>query len=771
MYNDEEIESILHDLPLSILSIIDKHVQDGSIELFVNKRRVLCQLLDGGFYDALLEILTTSIEDTRPLLTTVILEKVISLNNYEEDDHSQQQGPNIPISSIPVDDSEQPKKNLKPFWNNDYKRLSQYLGLPIQTSLVDDVQTTNLKPMSSAHDTPVSQVTRDGDNEQYNRFCNSIKTRMHDKKEKLAKKYIRARKFQLDVDKEQLQLQIYFGLYRWFYNEAKRVDTEFKTFNYNEIHGHVTGKRIMYNNNPCPNLVLTNKRDSDDNIISKECQRPIQNINDTLCEKCNYKNTPKPNTCNYKIIIKQENQDKDGWMDLFKNCEKKCADEYCLSHMNKLGSCVAEKKNGELCLESCKDIENGYCSKHDPNRRKCGEPWEYCKPPWFDSVSLNHKFKAMSIVECAIQEYCDRVKSTLANKKKGNIKKFKMKFKAKKDPIYSFKFSASAYSKKDNTLFTTSLKLSPIHKFLKRQDLVYSKAKFKGSQISYDTRTGKVYVICNYDPHEQPNDAFNVDKLNKYNNRNNKSEAHETFPIIDRNENQVVGDNENNEPPRILAIDPGQRMFITGYSPNLDTCLEIGENKHRYLRQVFGKISKIQSQMDLLNNYINDKDKLIPKPDFLLHRKPFRNRDSNVKIYKQLAKKKQKLYQHIKNTMLDCINKSVHYIEKRFDVVILGDLSTKSCVENSPLRKWCKNTLLAMSTYKLRCKLIEKLDRAGKIFILQNEAKTSQTCSCCGFLYKPSGKVYNCKSNQGCVRKDRDVNGTKNICMRAIIGS
>ena len=121
--------------------------------------------------------------------------------------------------------------------------------------------------------------------------------------------------------------------------------------------------------------------------------------------------------------------------------------------------------------------------------------------------------------------------------------------------------------------------------------------------------------------------------------------------------------------------------------------------------------------------------------------------------------------------MLDCINKSVHYIEKRFDVVILGDLSTKACVQNSPLRKWCKNTLLAMSTYKLRCKLIEKLDRAGIIFILQNEAKTSQTCSCCGFLYKPSGKVYNCKGNQGCVSKDRDVNGAKNICMREIIGS
>ena len=57
-----------------------------------------------------------------------------------------------------------------------------------------------------------------------------------------------------------------------------------------------------------------------------------------------------------------------------------------------------------------------------------------------------------------------------------------------------------------------------------------------------------------------------------------------------------------------------------------------------------------------------------------------------------------------------------------------------------------------------------------KIFLFQNEAKTSQTCSDCGGIKKTSRKTYVCKVS-GCCKKDRDANAGKCIMMRAIIES
>ena len=66
----------------------------------------------------------------------------------------------------------------------------------------------------------------------------------------------------------------------------------------------------------------------------------------------------------------------------------------------------------------------------------------------------------------------------------------------------------------------------------------------------------------------------------------------------------------------------------------------------------------------------------------------------------------------------------------------------------------------------MRLKLLEKFSANGKKIILQNETKISKLGR---FIITEN--VYNSSGVHGCVRKDRDINACKNICMEAIIES
>ncbi len=60
--------------------------------------------------------------------------------------------------------------------------------------------------------------------------------------------------------------------------------------------------------------------------------------------------------------------------------------------------------------------------------------------------------------------------------------------------------------------------------------------------------------------------------------------------------------------------------------------------------------------------------------------------------------------------------------------------------------------------------LTHKATEKHKRIILVNEAYTSQTCSYCGFIYKPyCSKIYDCKNCE--LQIDRDINASKNILM------
>ena len=77
-------------------------------------------------------------------------------------------------------------------------------------------------------------------------------------------------------------------------------------------------------------------------------------------------------------------------------------------------------------------------------------------------------------------------------------------------------------------------------------------------------------------------------------------------------------------------------------------------------------------------------------------------------------------------------------------------------------------SLLCLSHYEFRTKLVHKSRERGVEAMVVNEAWTSKTCTGCGEINKDLGgsEEYDCSK---CNNKiDRDLNGARNILLRTI---
>lgn len=82
------------------------------------------------------------------------------------------------------------------------------------------------------------------------------------------------------------------------------------------------------------------------------------------------------------------------------------------------------------------------------------------------------------------------------------------------------------------------------------------------------------------------------------------------------------------------------------------------------------------------------------------------------------------------------------------------------------IKKSTVRSLLALSHFAFRMRLIEKAKELGRRVLVVNEAFTTKTCGSCGKLNDVgASKVYQC----GCgYCMDRDVHGSRNIFIRYI---
>ncbi len=195
---------------------------------------------------------------------------------------------------------------------------------------------------------------------------------------------------------------------------------------------------------------------------------------------------------------------------------------------------------------------------------------------------------------------------------------------------------------------------------------------------------------------------------------------------------------------RVIALDPGNRTFLTGYDG--ENVLEIGK----------GDIGLIQRLCLHL-------DQLISKAERSQSRQKY-----------QIRKAIKRARARIQNLIKDLHNKTVNLLVNSYKVIFLPtfDSIQMVCKINGKGKKRKINSksarqMLTLSHYKFEQHLKQAAQRKGVIVVLCNESYTSKSCGACGHIYEiGSSKTHNCP-NCG-TKTSRDVNGARNIMLRSL---
>jgi putative transposase len=197
-----------------------------------------------------------------------------------------------------------------------------------------------------------------------------------------------------------------------------------------------------------------------------------------------------------------------------------------------------------------------------------------------------------------------------------------------------------------------------------------------------------------------------------------------------------------------VSIDPGVRTPFTWYSPTKGVG-KIGEPD-------IGKIVRLCMHMDDLSS----------KKDKLASSTSERKKKKALRVDKAIFRMQRKI-KHLRN---EIHRKTIKFLTDEFDVVIIPPFEVSNMV-NRKTRKITRKTvrkMLCWSHYNFRQRLISKAEEKGIHVIIQNEAYTSKTCSCCGKIQKIGGsEVFNCQNCRTVM--DRDENGARGIFLRALL--
>jgi putative transposase len=200
------------------------------------------------------------------------------------------------------------------------------------------------------------------------------------------------------------------------------------------------------------------------------------------------------------------------------------------------------------------------------------------------------------------------------------------------------------------------------------------------------------------------------------------------------------GIDPKSKPDRFLiSLDPGVRSFLTFYDG--ESYGEIGKNTNI-------KLKRMSKQMDKIDKKISEEKKFFKK----------------CKLNKAKAKLQEK-----KKDIVDDLHKKACSFLKHYEYVLLPEFKVKGMVNSLP--KTVKRSLLDLSHFKFKMRLIQKTSETGSKILICNEILTSKTCTNCGEINRGLGKQKNFSCPNCKINLDRDFNGARNILLRALRGS
>jgi putative transposase len=298
------------------------------------------------------------------------------------------------------------------------------------------------------------------------------------------------------------------------------------------------------------------------------------------------------------------------------------------------------------------------------------------------------------IIDGAIKRVCDNFNIGFKQLKLGIIKKFSMGYKTKKDTNQSINIPKDLFNRSSNS---------------------FSKKYMGDMKSQYPIRGLKHDTTLSYDC------ILNQYTLNVPRN------------VLFRNENQVRNDT--------IALDPGKRCFLTGYSPK-GHILEICNGVSDKLEYHFKRINRLSSAITSFKN---------------------------KKTKKSLRMARKRCHKRIRNLVDDLHWKAIKYLTSNYTTILIGDLSTKR-ISQTKISKGVKRILQIFSFFKFKQRLKEACQNLNLKYRCIDESYTSKTCTHCGTVMKKGEikpKVFGCtKCNY---KVDRDWNGARNIYLKSFL--
>ncbi|MBW4571375.1 MAG: transposase [Tolypothrix carrinoi HA7290-LM1] len=195
---------------------------------------------------------------------------------------------------------------------------------------------------------------------------------------------------------------------------------------------------------------------------------------------------------------------------------------------------------------------------------------------------------------------------------------------------------------------------------------------------------------------------------------------------------------------RVIALDPGNRTFLTGFDG--ENVLEIGK----------GDIGRIQRLCQHLDNLISRSTKVKAHQRRKMRLAANRAREKIQDLIKDLHKKATNLLVNsYKTIFLPTFDSSQMVIKKRS--------GKKRRINSKSVRQ-----MLTLSHYRFEQHLKQAALKKGVLVVLCNESYTSKTCGSCGHIHHKLGgsKIFKCLHCGAQI--SRDVNGARNIMLRAL---
>ncbi len=189
---------------------------------------------------------------------------------------------------------------------------------------------------------------------------------------------------------------------------------------------------------------------------------------------------------------------------------------------------------------------------------------------------------------------------------------------------------------------------------------------------------------------------------------------------------------------RVVALDPGIRTFLTGFSE--DQAFKLGEGD-------FARIARLCYHLDRLIS---------------------RRSKAKGKQKQNMKKAENRLRWKIKDLVDELHFQSIRFLLNRFDLILLPTFETKqmSAKSKRKIRAKSVRSLLGYSFFKFGQRLESAAKRVGKTVLRVNEAYTSKTASWSGEI-KPIGEAKKITSRG--ITVDRDLNGARGIFLRALV--